>query len=223
MPRPVEYVTAKKSNIYRTWKTANGYGINVPNMSVLTFPYISRLPVYFIKKSDTNGLRQNQLLDLSYVYRKGTNNFEFQTTTLSDEELPIGFREVVIKYKTGDSSQFMVASEKILEINGNQEIKEIRLGPGVYMEMGYEQMENIYLTEEMTTDENLQTAKETLAQVTTDLLNYRDQKYNENFVDENGFTQEYMNWYAQRIVLERRYDFAKAQYELALKKVIEQS
>ena len=41
--------------------------------------------------------------------------------------------------------------------------------------------------------------------------------------DENGFTQEYMNWYAQRIVLERRYDFAKAQYELALKKVIEQS
>ena len=50
----------------------------------------------------------------------------------------MGFREVVIKYKTGDSSRFMVASEKILEINGIQEIKEIRLGPGVYMEMGYE-------------------------------------------------------------------------------------
>lgn len=223
MPRPVEYVTAKKSNIYRAWTTANGYGINVPNMSVLTFPYISRLPVYFIKKSDANGLRQNQLLDLSYTYRKGTNNFEFQTTTLPDEDLPRGFREVVIKYKTGDSSQFMVASEKILEINGIQEIKEIKLGPGVYMEIGYEQVENIYLTEEMTTDESLQAAKDALAQATTDLLNYRDQKYNENFVDENGFTQEYMNWYAQRIVLERRYDFAKAQYELALKKVIEQS
>ena len=82
---------------------------------------------------------------------------------------------------------------------------------------------NIYLTEEITTDESLQAAKDALAQATTDLLNYRDQKYNENFVDENGFTQEYMNWYAQRIVLERRYDFAKAQYELALKKVIEQS
>ena len=91
------------------------------------------------------------------------------------------------------------------------------------MEMGYEQVENIYLTEEMTTDESLQAAKDALTQATTDLLNYRDQKYNENFVDENGFTQEYMNWYAQRIVLERRYDFAKAQYELALKKVIEQS
>jgi hypothetical protein len=57
MPRPVEYVTATKSGIYRSWNTANGYGINVPNMAVLTFPYISRLPVYFIKKSDTNGLR----------------------------------------------------------------------------------------------------------------------------------------------------------------------
>jgi hypothetical protein len=30
------------------------------------------------------------------------------------------------------------------------------------MEMGYEQIENIYLTEEMTTDENLQAAKDAL-------------------------------------------------------------
>lgn len=223
MPRPVEYVTATKSGIYRSWNTANGYGINVPNMASLTFPYISRLPLYLIKKSDTNGLRQNQLLDLSYVYRKGTGNFEFSTTTLASEELPIGYRNVVIKYKSGDSSQFMVASEKILEINGTQEIKEISLGAGVYMEMGYEQIENIYLTEEMIADESLQAAKDALTQATTELLNYRDQKYNENFVDENGFTQEYMNWYAQRIVLERRYDFAKAQYELALKKVLENS
>jgi len=75
----------------------------------------------------------------------------------------------------------------------------------------------------MIADESLQEAKDAFTQATTELLNYRDQKYNENFVDENGFTQEYMNWYAQRIVLERRYDFAKAQYELTLKKILENS
>lgn len=235
--RPLEFVQHSNGNYLRQETLSDGTEVLAPNMEQCVFPYISRLPLYYITPDNTVKLehynfasgRPITVMDLSYYYKKNNQPFEFyiNNNITSLDYFKNNFTQVVIKYKTNSQGQkiiskFNINDEKIIEINGNQEIEEIQLGQGVYMEIGYDKAENIFLIEETTADESLQQAKITLNEAKNNLLTFRDQAYNSNFVDANGFTQKYMNWFIQRIILERQYNFAKTQYELVLKQLIEQ-
>lgn len=241
-PRPLELLQCGNSYNDRTTNVTIGTTvISIPFPEKAEWTYISRLPIYYITKDNKPWYEQKKknaageyedvpfkIADLSYVYQKsGESRYQIWGKEITASELQsvsdantTGFFEAKIFYKGEPANPVILTVDKqrSVEIRADLEISKIELGPGVYMEMGYEIAETSFMLEQTSTNEELLAAKTKLNTAKANLINARDT--NQNWI---GRTQkEYYQHYLSRILLERQYLYAKSTYNNIVNKLVAQ-
>lgn len=188
-----------------------------------SFPYISRLPIYYFTSDNlpwyiprTRSEAKMQVFDLGYFY-KLTNSNDYTFHRWSEKNsflLPIDYfkndslYDVVITYGDGSVQKFSVAPQHPIEISGGDlQISTISIGAAVYMEAGYETAENSFVDEMNKSDTELMNLRQAYQSAQKSLLVSRDEP-----ISRKATSDSYLDWYVNKIVLERKYNYAKNAY-----------
>lgn len=188
-----------------------------------SFPYISRLPIYYFTSDNlpwyiprTGSEAKMQVFDLGYFY-KLTNSNDYTFHRWSEKNsflLPIDYfkndslYDVVITYGDGSVQKFSVAPQHPMEISGGDlQISAISIGAAVYMEAGYETAENSFVDEMNKSDIELMNLRQAYQSAQKSLLASRDEP-----ISRKATSDSYLDWYVNKIVLERKYNYAKNAY-----------
>lgn len=188
-----------------------------------SFPYISRLPIYYFTSDNlpwyiprTGSEAKMQVFDLGYFY-KLTNSNDYTFHRWSEKNsflLPIDYfkndslYDVVITYGDGSVQKFSVAPQHPIEISGGDlQISAVSIGAAVYMEAGYETAENSFVDEMNKSDTELMNLRQAYQSAQESLLASRDEP-----ISRKATSDSYLDWYVNKIVLERKYNYAKNAY-----------
>lgn len=188
-----------------------------------SFPYISRLPIYYFTSDNlpwyiprTGSEAKMQVFDLGYFY-KLTNSNDYTFHRWSEKNsflLPIDYfkndslYDVVITYGDGSVQKFSVAPQHPIEISGGDlQISAVSIGAAVYMEAGYETAENSFVDEMNKSDTELMNLRQAYQSAQESLLASRDEP-----ISCKATSDSYLDWYVNKIVLERKYNYAKNAY-----------
>ncbi len=191
-----------------------------------SFPYISRLPIYYftsdnlpwyIPRETDSGIKM-QAFDLGYFYKpQNESDYTFHRWQWQEKEsflLPIDYfkddslYDVVITYDNDSVQKFSVAPQHPIEISGGDlRIKTISIGAAVYMEAGYEIAENSFVDEMNKLDTELISLRQAYQSAQESLLASRDEP-----ISRKATADSYLDWYVNKIVLERKYNYAKNAY-----------
>lgn len=188
-----------------------------------SFPYISRLPIYYFTSDNlpwyiprTGAETKMQAFDLGYFYKPADEN-DYTFHRWSEKEsylLPIDYfkndslYDVVIAYGDGSVRKFSVAPQHPIEISGGDlQISAISIGAAVYMEAGYETAENSFVDEMNKLDTELMNLRQAYQSAQESLLASRDEP-----ISRKATADSYLDWYVNKLVLERKYNYAKDAY-----------
>lgn len=190
-----------------------------------SFPYISRLPIYYFTRDNlpwyiprADSKTEMQAFDLGYFYKtENDKDYTFHRWQWQEKEsflLPIDYfkndslYDVVITYSNGNVQKFSVAPQHPVEISGGDlRISTISIGAAVYMEAGYEMAENSFVDEMNKLDTELISLRQAYQLAQESLLASRDEP-----VSRKATADSYLDWYVNKIVLERKYNYAKNAY-----------
>lgn len=247
LPRPLEHIKISPDRIKSIFFNSKNW-IQAPNNSNIerpviknqgytnfeSFPYISRLPIYYftsdnlpwyiprITDSTTEIQIQMQAFDLGYFYKPaGKNDYTFHRWSEKGSYLlPIDYfkndslYDVVITYSDDSVQKFSVAPQHPVEISGGDlRIQTISIGAAVYMEAGYEMAENSFVDEMNKLDTELISLRQAYQSAQENLLASRDEP-----ISRKATADSYLDWYVNKIVLERKYNYAKNAYFKAVEK-----
>lgn len=247
LPRPLEHIKISPDRIKSIFSNSKNW-IQAPNNSNIerpviknqgytnfeSFPYISRLPIYYftsdnlpwyiprITDSTTEIQIQMQAFDLGYFYKPaGKNDYTFHRWSEKGSYLlPIDYfkndslYDVVITYSDDSVQKFSVAPQHPVEISGGDlRIQTISIGAAVYMEAGYEMAENSFVDEMNKLDTELISLRQAYQSAQENLLASRDEP-----ISRKAIADSYLDWYVNKIVLERKYNYAKNAYFKAVEK-----
>ena len=236
LPRPFEHIKISSANVFsdNTWLQPRN-NIKRPIITYLdennqkhtnfeSFPYISRLPIYYFTSDNLPwyiprkaGLEAKmQAFDLGYFYKPADED-DYTFHRWSEKEsylLPIDYfkndslYDVVIAYGDGSVRKFSVAPQHPIEISGGDlQISAISIGAAVYMEAGYEMAENSFVDEMNKLDTELISLRQAYQSAQESLLASRDEP-----ISRKATADSYLDWYVNKLVLERKYNYAKDAY-----------
>ena len=192
-----------------------------------SFPYISRLPIYYFTSDNlpwyiprTGSGTKMQAFDLGYFYKPADENYYtfHRWSENGSFLLPVDYfkndslYDVVIAYggKGSDTKvqKFSVAPQHPIEISGGDlQILAISIGAAVYMEASYEMAENSFVDEMNKSDTELVNLRQAYQSAEKSLLASRDEP-----ISRKATSDSYLDWYVNKIVLERKYNYAKNAY-----------
>lgn len=238
LPRPFEHIKISSANVFsnNTWLQPLHNNIERPVITYLdennqkhtnfeSFPYISRLPIYYftsdnlpwyIPRTDSKTEIKMQAFDLGYFYKPADKNY-YTFQRWSEKEsylLPIDYfkndslYDVIIAYGDGSVQKLSVAQQHPIEISGGDlQISAISIGAAVYMEAGYEMAENSFVDEMNKLDTELMNLRQAYESAKKSLLESRDEP-----ISRKATADSYLDWYVNKLVLERKYNYAKDAY-----------
>ena len=157
-----------------------------------------------------------QVFDLGYFYKlTDSNDYTFHRWSEKNSFLlPIDYfkndslYDVVITYSNGSVQKFSVAPQHPVEISGGDlKILAISIGAAVYMEASYEMAENSFVDEMDKSDIELVNLRQAYQSAEKSLLASRDEPISRKVTSDS-----YLDWYVNKIVLERKYNYAKNAY-----------
>ena len=157
-----------------------------------------------------------QVFDLGYFYKPTNSNYyTFQRWSEKNSFLlPIDYfkndslYDVVITYGDGSVQKFSVAPQHPVEISGGDlKILAISIGAAVYMEASYEMAENSFVDEMDKSDTELVNLRQAYQSAEKSLLASRDEP-----ISRKATADSYLDWYVNKLVLERKYNYAKDTY-----------
>lgn len=217
------YWLEKRNNIIRPVITYSDNNQEYTNFE--SFPYISRLPIYYFTSDNlpwyiprTSSETKMQAFDLGYFYKPADKNYytfhRWQWQEKKTYLLPIDYfkndslYDVVITYGDGSVQRFSAAPQHPIEISGGDlQIRAISIGAAVYMEAGYETAENSFVDEMNKSDTELVNLRQAYQSAQESLLASRDEP-----ISRKATADSYLDWYVNKIVLERKYNYAKNAY-----------
>lgn len=236
LPRPLEHIKISSDRINLIFSNSENW-IQAPNNNNIkrpvinnqeytnfeSFPYISRLPIYYFTSDNlpwyiprTSSETKMQAFDLGYFYKPADENY-YTFHRWSEKEsylLPIDYfkndslYDVVIAYGDGSVQKFSVAPQHPIEISGGDlQISAISIGAAVYMEAGYEIAENSFVDEMNKSDTELMNLRQAYQSAQESLLASRDEP-----ISRKATADSYLDWYVNKLVLERKYNYAKDAY-----------
>lgn len=236
LPRPFEHIKISSANVFsdNTWlQPCNN--IKRPIITYLdennqkhtnfeSFPYISRLPIYYFTSDNLPwyvprkaGLEAKmQAFDLGYFYKPADeDDYTFHRWAEKGSYLlPIDYfkndslYDVIIAYGDGSVRKLSVAPQHPIEISGGDlRISAISIGAAVYMEAGYETAENSFVDEMNKSDTELMNLRQAYQSAQESLLASRDEP-----ISRKATADSYLDWYVNKLVLERKYNYAKDAY-----------
>lgn len=237
LPRPLEHIKISSDRINLIFSNSENW-IQAPNnikrpvinnqeyTNFESFPYISRLPIYYFTSDnlpwyiprETGSKIKMQAFDLGYFYKpQNDDNYTFYRWQWQEKEsflLPIDYfkddslYDVVITYGDDSVQKFSVAPQHPVEISGGDlRIKTISIGAAVYMEAGYEMAENSFVDEMNKLDTELISLRQAYQSAQESLLASRDEP-----ISRKATADSYLDWYVNKLVLERKYNYAKDAY-----------
>lgn len=237
LPRPLEHIKISSDRINLIFSDSKNWiqALNNIERPVInnqgytnfeSFPYISRLPIYYftsdnlpwyIPRETDLGIKM-QAFDLGYFYKpQNESDYTFHRWQWQEKEsflLPIDYfkddslYDVVITYSNESVQKFSVAPQHPVEISGGDlRIKTISIGAAVYMEAGYEMAENSFVDEMNKLDTELISLRQAYQSAQESLLASRDES-----ISRKATADSYLDWYVNKIVLERKYNYAKNAY-----------
>lgn len=236
LPRPFEHIKISSANVFsdNTWLQPRN-NIKRPIITYLdennqkhtnfeSFPYISRLPIYYFTSDNLPwyiprkaGLEAKmQAFDLGYFYKPADeDDYTFHRWAEKGSYLlPIDYfkndslYDVIIAYGDGSVRKLSVAPQHPIEISGGDlRISAISIGAAVYMEAGYETAENSFVDEMNKSDTKLMNLRQAYQSAQESLLASRDEP-----VSRKATADSYLDWYVNKLVLERKYNYAKDAY-----------
>lgn len=238
LPRPLEHIKISSDRIDLIFSNSENW-IQAPNNNNIkrpvinnqgytnfeSFPYISRLPIYYftsdnlpwyIPRTDSKTEIKMQAFDLGYFYKPADENYYtfHRWQEKNSFLLPVGYfkndslYDVVITYGDGSVQKFSVAPQHPIEISGGDlQISAISIGAAVYMEAGYEIAENSFADEMNKTDTELMNLRQAYQSAEKSLLASRDEP-----ISRKATADSYLDWYVNKLVLERKYNYAKDAY-----------
>ena len=236
LPRPFEHIKISSANVFsdNTWLQPRN-NIKRPIITYLdennqkhtnfeSFPYISRLPIYYFTSDNLPwyiprkaGLEAKmQAFDLGYFYKPADeDDYTFHRWAEKGSYLlPIDYfkndslYDVIIAYGDGHVRKFSVAPQHPIEISGGDlRISAISIGAAVYMEAGYEMAENSFVDEMNKLDTELISLRQAYQSAQESLLASRDEP-----ISRKATADSYLDWYVNKLVLERKYNYAKDAY-----------
>lgn len=237
LPRPLEHIKISSDRINSIFSNSDNW-IQAPNnikrpvinnqeyTNFESFPYISRLPIYYFTSDnlpwyiprETASKIKMQAFDLGYFYKpQNDDDYTFYRWQWQEKEsflLPIDYfkddslYDVVITYGDDSVQKFSVAPQHPIEISGGDlRIKTISIGAAVYMEAGYEMTENSFVDEMNKLDTELISLRQAYQSAQESLLASRDEP-----ISRKATADSYLDWYVNKLVLERKYNYAKDAY-----------
>lgn len=236
LPRPFEHIKISSANVFsdNTWLQPRN-NIKRPIITYLdennqkhtnfeSFPYISRLPIYYFTSDNLPwyvprkaGLEAKmQAFDLGYFYKPADeDDYTFHRWAEKGSYLlPIDYfkndslYDVIIAYGDGSVQKLSVAPQHPIEISGGDlRISAISIGAAVYMEAGYETAENSFVDEMNKSDTELMNLRQAYQSAQESLLASRDEP-----ISRKATADSYLDWYVNKLVLERKYNYAKDAY-----------
>lgn len=237
LPRPLEHIKISSDRISSIFSNSDNW-IQAPNnikrpvinnqeyTNFESFPYISRLPIYYFTSDnlpwyiprETASKIKMQAFDLGYFYKpQNDDDYTFYRWQWQEKEsflLPIDYfkddslYDVVITYGDDSVQKFSVAPQHPIEISGGDlRIKAISIGAAVYMEAGYEMAENSFVDEMNKLDTELISLRQAYQSAQESLLASRDEP-----ISRKATADSYLDWYVNKLVLERKYNYAKDAY-----------
>lgn len=236
LPRPFEHIKISSANVFsdNTWLQPRN-NIKRPIITYLdennqkhtnfeSFPYISRLPIYYFTSDNLPwyvprkaGLEAKmQAFDLGYFYKPADeDDYTFHRWAEKGSYLlPIDYfkndslYDVIIAYGDGSVRKLSVAPQHPIEISGGDlRISAISIGAAVYMEAGYETAENSFVDEMNKSDTELMNLRQAYQSAQESLLASRDEP-----ISRKATADSYLDWYVNKLVLERKYNYAKDAY-----------
>lgn len=237
LPRPLEHIKISSDRINSIFSNSDNW-IQAPNnikrpvinnqeyTNFESFPYISRLPIYYFTSDnlpwyiprETASKIKMQAFDLGYFYKpQNDDDYTFYRWQWQEKEsflLPIDYfkddslYDVVITYGDDSVQKFSVAPQHPIEISGGDlRIKTISIGAAVYMEAGYEMAENSFVDEMNKLDTELISLRQAYQSAQESLLASRDEP-----LSRKATADSYLDWYVNKLVLERKYNYAKDAY-----------
>lgn len=237
LPRPLEHIKISSDRINSIFSNSDNW-IQAPNnikrpvinnqeyTNFESFPYISRLPIYYFTSDnlpwyiprETASKIKMQAFDLGYFYKpQNDDDYTFYRWQWQEKEsflLPIDYfkddslYDVVITYGDDSVQKFSVAPQHPIEISGGDlRIKAISIGAAVYMEAGYEMAENSFVDEMNKLDTELISLRQAYQSAQESLLASRDEP-----ISRKATADSYLDWYVNKLVLERKYNYAKDAY-----------
>ena len=236
LPRPLEHIKISPDRINlifsdsTKWiQSRNNIKRPIINNQEYTnfesFPYISRLPIYYFTSDNlpwyiprTDSEIKMQAFDLGYFYKpendKDYTFYRWQWWEKKSFLLPIDYfkndslYDVVITYDDNSVQKFSVAPQHPVEISGGDlRINTISIGAAVYMEAGYEMAENSFVDEMNKLDTELINLRQAYQSAQESLLASRDEP-----ISRKATADSYLDWYVNKLVLERKYNYAKDAY-----------
>lgn len=238
LPRPLEHIKISSDRINSIFSNSENW-IQAPNNNNIkrpvinnqeytnfeSFPYISRLPIYYftsdnlpwyIPRTGSKTEIKMQAFDLGYFYKPADENY-YTFHRWSEKEsylLPIDYfkndslYDVVIAYGDSNVRKFSVAPQHPIEISGGDlQISAISIGAAVYMEAGYEIAENSFVDEMNKSDTELMNLRQAYESAEKSLLASRDEP-----ISRKATADSYLDWYVNKLVFERKYNYAKDAY-----------
>ena len=239
LPRPIEHIKISSADRAKLIFSDSTYWLQTRNnierpiiaysdgnqeyTNFESFPYISRLPIYYFTSDNLpwyipriESEAKMQVFDLGYFY-KPTNSKDYTFQRWSEKNsflLPIDYfkndslYDVVITYGNGSVQKFSVAPQHPVEISGgNLKISAISIGAAVYMEASYEMAENSFVDEMDKSDTELVNLRQAYQLAEKSLLASRDEP-----ISRKATSDSYLDWYVNKLVLERKYNYAKDAY-----------
>lgn len=238
LPRPLEHIKISPDRINLIFSNSENW-IQAPNNNNIkrpvinnqgytnfeSFPYISRLPIYYftsdnlpwyIPRTDSKTEIKMQAFDLGYFYKPADENYYtfHRWQEKNSFLLPVDYfkndslYDVVITYGVGSVQKFSVAPQHPIEISGGDlQISAISIGAAVYMEAGYEIAENSFVDEMNKSDTELMNLRQAYQSAEKSLLASRDEP-----ISRKATADSYLDWYVNKLVLERKYNYAKDAY-----------
>lgn len=237
LPRPLEHIKISSDRINSIFSNSDNWiqarnNIKRPVINnqeytnFESFPYISRLPIYYFTSDnlpwyiprETASKIKMQAFDLGYFYKpQNDDDYTFYRWQWQEKEsflLPIDYfkddslYDVVITYGDDSVQKFSVAPQHPIEISGGDlRIKAISIGAAVYMEAGYEMAENSFVDEMNKLDTELISLRQAYQSAQESLLASRDEP-----ISRKATADSYLDWYVNKLVLERKYNYAKDAY-----------
>lgn len=239
LPRPIEHIKISSADRARLIFSDSTYWLQTRNniqrpiiaysdgnqeyTNFESFPYISRLPIYYFTSDNLpwyipriGSEAKMQAFDLGYFYKlTDSNDYTFHRWQEKNSFLlPIDYfkndslYDVVITYSNGSVQKFSVAPQHPVEVSGGDlKISAISIGAAVYMEASYEMAENSFVDEMDKSDTELVNLRQAYQSAEKSLLASRDEP-----ISRKATSDSYLDWYVNKIVLERKYNYAKNAY-----------
>lgn len=239
LPRPIEHIKISSADRARLIFSDSTYWLQTRNniqrpiiaysdgnqeyTNFESFPYISRLPIYYFTSDNLpwyipriGSEAKMQAFDLGYFYKlTDSNDYTFHRWQEKNSFLlPIDYfkndslYDVVITYSNGSVQKFSVAPQHPVEVSGGDlKISAISIGAAVYMEASYEMAENSFIDEMDKSDTELVNLRQAYQSAEKSLLASRDEP-----ISRKATSDSYLDWYVNKIVLERKYNYAKNAY-----------